>query len=74
MARLTDEAKFLLVAGTDAPSQVMAITIYQVLSNPNIYGLLQEELQVALPDTSVDPLWSNLERLPYLVSKLGSAE
>lgn len=73
LARLTDEAKFLLVAGTDAPSQVMAITLYYILSNVTIYNLLQAELQAALPDASVDASWSDLERLPYLVSKLGLA-
>lgn len=46
----------------------MAITMYHVLSNPKIHNLLQEELQIALPDASVDASWSDLERLPYLVS------
>ena len=68
MARLTDEAKFLLVAGTDAPSQVMAITMYHVLSSVKIQVLLLEELQAALPDGRVEPSLSDLERLPYLVS------
>ncbi len=68
MARLTDEAKFLLVAGTDAPSQVMAITMYHVLSSVKIHVLLLEELQVALPDARVEPSLNDLERLPYLVS------
>ncbi|OOQ82392.1 putative cytochrome P450 [Penicillium brasilianum] len=68
LARLTDEAKFLLVAGTDAPSQVMAITMYHVLSNLKIHNLLQEELQITLPDASVDASWSDLERLPYLTA------
>lgn len=74
MARLTDEAKFLLVAGTDAPSQVMTITMYHVLSNVKIYNLLREELQIALPDANVDASWSDLERLPYLVSFLNPAK
>jgi cytochrome P450 len=73
LARLTDEAKFLLVAGTDAPSQVMAVTIYHILSNVKIYNLLQAELQAALPEASVDVSWSDLERLPYLVSLFRSA-
>ena len=68
MARLTDEAKFLLVAGTDAPSQVMAITMYHVLSSVKIHVRLLEELQAALPDARVEPSLSDLERLPYLVS------
>lgn len=68
MARLTDEAKFLLVAGTDAPSQVMAITMYHVLSSVKIHVRLLEELQAVLPDASVEPSLSDLEQLPYLVS------
>jgi hypothetical protein len=46
----------------------MAITMYHVLSNLEIYNLLQEELQNALPNASADASWSDLERLPYLVS------
>ncbi|KAJ6027459.1 benzoate 4-monooxygenase cytochrome P450 [Penicillium canescens] len=68
LARLTDEAKFLLVAGTDAPSQVMAITMYHVLRNVMVYNQLQEELQAALPDADAEASWGELERLPYLTS------
>ncbi|KAF3394031.1 Trichodiene oxygenase [Penicillium rolfsii] len=68
LARLTDEAKFLLVAGTDAPSQVMSITLYHLLSNATIYNSLQAELQAAIPDPSVNASWSDLERLPYLTA------
>ncbi|KAJ5157407.1 benzoate 4-monooxygenase cytochrome P450 [Penicillium canariense] len=56
------------VSGTDAPSQVMAITMYHVLNNARIYDQLQDELQIALPGESVDASWSDLEHLPYLGS------
>lgn len=68
MERLVDEAKFLLVAGTDAPSQVMAITMYHILHDNSVYRRLQGELHTALPDARVDASWGQLERLPYLVS------
>jgi hypothetical protein len=48
----------------------MAITLYHVLSNAKIHNLLQEEVQIAMPDASVDPSLSDLARLPYLVSTL----
>jgi cytochrome P450 len=72
LARLTDEAKFLLVAGTDAPSQVMSITIYHILCTSCVYNRLREELQMALPNADMDACWGDLERLPYLVSILHS--
>ncbi|KAJ6076326.1 benzoate 4-monooxygenase cytochrome P450 [Penicillium canescens] len=68
LARLSDEAKFLLVAGTDAPSQVMALTMYHILRNSHVCNRLKEELQTALPDAGANPTWVELERLPYLTA------
>jgi cytochrome P450 len=68
LARVTDEAKFLLVAGTDAPSQVMALTMYHILNNSHIYARLKEELDTALPNAEENASWEQLERLTFLVS------
>jgi cytochrome P450 len=66
--RLVDDAKFLMIAGVDAPSQVLAITMFHILNNLSVYRKLQEELINAMPDPmQVLPL-SLLERLPYLVT------
>ncbi|KAI9930243.1 hypothetical protein ASPWEDRAFT_733106 [Aspergillus wentii DTO 134E9] len=66
LKRIADEAAFLVVAGTDAPSQVLAITIFHLLWNPCTYQKLQAELVAALPDLRTDPSWSAMEELPYL--------
>lgn len=66
LPRLIDEAKFLLVAGTDAPSQVLALTMFHVLDNQDVYQHLREELMLAIPDKKACPSWDKLERLPYL--------
>lgn len=68
LPRLIDEAKFLLVAGTDAPSQVMAITLFHVLRNPRAHARLKDELTQALPRAAMTPSWQEMEKLPYLVS------
>ncbi|KAJ6031900.1 benzoate 4-monooxygenase cytochrome P450 [Penicillium herquei] len=66
VTRVVEDAKFLLVAGTDAPSQVMAITVFHILNNPAVHERLRTELINALPDPQEKPTWSFLERLPYL--------
>ncbi|RAH49962.1 cytochrome P450 [Aspergillus brunneoviolaceus CBS 621.78] len=66
LPRLIDEAKFLLVAGTDAPSQVMAITLFHVLRNPRVHARLKDELTQALPRAAMTPSWQEMEKLPYL--------
>ncbi|KAB8225586.1 cytochrome P450 [Aspergillus novoparasiticus] len=66
--RLTDDAKFLMVAGIDAPSQVLAITMFHVLRSPLVCRELREELQDKTAH-SQDALCLNiLEKLPYLTA------
>ncbi|KAK2743929.1 hypothetical protein FQN57_004552 [Myotisia sp. PD_48] len=64
--RLEDEAIFLLVAGVDAPSQVLAITMFHVLRNPDVFQKLNSELLSAIPDPKIIPSLAKLESLPYL--------
>ncbi|KAI9157893.1 benzoate 4-monooxygenase cytochrome P450 [Paramyrothecium foliicola] len=66
--RLQDDAIFLLMAGTDAPGQVLAITIFHVLNNPNVLQKLRKELFTAIPDLASLPDLVQLEALPYLTS------
>ncbi|KAK2879935.1 hypothetical protein FQN49_000747 [Arthroderma sp. PD_2] len=68
LGRLSDDAKFLLGAGTDAPSQALAITLFHILNNGPVYRKLQEELKGSLPDPQADPSLAMLERLPYLTA------
>ncbi|KAF3491771.1 benzoate 4-monooxygenase cytochrome P450 [Arthroderma uncinatum] len=68
LGRLIDDAKFLLGAGTDAPSQAMAITMFHILNNGPVYQKLQEELNCALPEPQANPSLVMLEQLPYLTA------
>ncbi|CAG8899639.1 unnamed protein product [Penicillium egyptiacum] len=69
LERMADELKFLLVAGSDAPSQVMAITMFHLLWNPETYQKLKDELDEAFPILS-EADWTKLKYLPYLSAVL----
>lgn len=68
LERLRQELTFLMIAGTDAPSQVMAITLFHLLWNPETYQKLKDELDEAFPVLS-DADWTKLKSLPYLVRR-----
>ncbi|KAL5356850.1 cytochrome P450 [Aspergillus floccosus] len=63
--RLVDDAIFLMVAGTDAPAQAMAITMFHILRNPEVHERLRLELCSAMPSVASVPSLDTLERLPY---------
>jgi cytochrome P450 len=65
--RLAQEMTFIMVAGTDAPSQVMAITMFHILRSPDIHQKLKAELNDAFPVPVSNADWDKLEHLPYLV-------
>ena len=69
LERLEQELKFLIIAGTDAPSQVMALTMFHLFWNPEICQKLKDELDEAFPVLS-DADWTKLKHLPYLVSSI----
>ncbi|GFF23970.1 trichodiene oxygenase, partial [Aspergillus udagawae] len=64
--RLTDDAKFLMKAGTGAPSQVMAITMFHVLQDNTITEKPKLELKAANPNPNIGLSLETLEQLPYL--------
>lgn len=66
--RMTDELKFLILAGSEAPSQVMAITLFHLLWNPETYQKLKAELDEGFPVVA-DADWTKLKNLPYLVRR-----
>ncbi|KGO36084.1 Cytochrome P450 [Penicillium expansum] len=68
LKRLQDELSFLIIAGSDAPSQVMAITVFHLLWNPETYQKLKDELDEAFPVLS-EADWTKLKGLPYLPRK-----
>ncbi|KAJ5603009.1 hypothetical protein N7537_005965 [Penicillium hordei] len=65
--RLDNELHFLIFAATDAPSQVMAITLFHLLWNPETYQKLKDELDEAFPVLS-EADWTKLKSLPYLAA------
>ncbi|KAJ5568242.1 hypothetical protein N7450_010728 [Penicillium hetheringtonii] len=71
-SRLEDDAIFLMLAGTDAPSQTCAITIFHLLNNPSTYRRLKSELLAAIPDSKKIPTLRELEEIPYLGLRLAS--
>ncbi|KAJ5091017.1 hypothetical protein N7532_009701 [Penicillium argentinense] len=66
-SQLEDSALFLMLAGTNVPSQTIAITMFHILNNPAIYQRLKEELFIVLPDVTTIPSIERLEQIPYLV-------
>lgn len=68
LTRLQDDAIFLMMAGTDAPSQAMSITLFHILNNPDVYQKLQAELISSIPGTDLVLSLDQIEKLPYLVS------
>lgn len=71
-ARLEDDALFLMMASTDAPSQALAITMFHILNTRSVYNTLREELFSAIPKLVTPLTLEALEPLPYLASLLFS--
>lgn len=65
--RLADDAIFLMIAGTDAPAQALAITLFHVLRNPEVHGRIRAELDDVWKEASTAPGLTALEQLPYFV-------
>lgn len=65
-----DEAYAVLVAASETTGNAMTVATFNVLANPPIYEILVRELQEASPDPNTKMAYVDLERLPYLVSRL----
>ena len=65
--RLKWELNSLVAAGTLTTAHVLSVLTFHILSNPEILGRLQKELQTVMPDADSKPGWAQLEKLPYLV-------
>lgn len=70
--RLADDANFLMIAGTDAPSQALTITMFQILRHPETYRRIKVELRSVTPDARGNLSLEALEQLPYFVRDSGS--
>ncbi|KAL3476651.1 cytochrome P450 [Aspergillus californicus] len=65
-SRLEDDALFLMMAGTDAPAQVLAITLFHIIHSPEVHKELKRELLSGIPNMQTMPSLHDLEKLPYL--------
>ncbi|KAK8062764.1 hypothetical protein PG997_014861 [Apiospora hydei] len=66
MRRISDEAAAVLAAGTETTSWTLSVITYHLLDKPVILAKLAEELRGAVSDPKQLPVWTALERLPYL--------
>lgn len=67
---IKDEAYGILAAAADTTGNGMTVAAYNVVNNPEIYKKLRAELEVAFPELNSRLNFTELERLPYLVSHL----
>ncbi|RDW56886.1 hypothetical protein BP5796_12953 [Coleophoma crateriformis] len=68
--QIKDEAYAILNAASDTTGNAMTVTAYNVLSNPEIYRTLTEELKTAFPNKDQPLEFSKLEKLPYLTGAI----
>jgi cytochrome P450 len=57
-------------AGADTTGNVLTITTFHLLANPDILAKLRKELEEAMPDRFQPAKLSLVENLPYLVRYL----
>ncbi|KAF5870711.1 putative cytochrome p450 protein [Botrytis fragariae] len=60
-SRLLDEARNILIAGTETTSLTLSALTFYLLSNPKILVRLRDELKTALPDPSIEPILKDME-------------
>ena len=65
---LRDEILTILSAGNDTTGTSTMVTIFNIINKPEIHERLLAELKTVLPKPTSVSSYSELERLPYLVS------
>jgi cytochrome P450 len=66
--RMAEEARILLLGGTDTTAMALSAITYHILANPSIFKKLKAELTQAIPDPDSLPVASQIEALPYLTA------
>ncbi|KAK2747805.1 hypothetical protein FQN57_001835 [Myotisia sp. PD_48] len=64
--QLKDEAYIIVAAAADTTGNAMTIAAYNVVTNPEIYKRLTQELVQAFPNPDAEMDFLTLEKLPYL--------
>jgi cytochrome P450 len=68
LARLKDEGQILIAAGSETTAKTLTETTFWVLHTAGVLDRLREELKDVMPNARSIPTWTELERLPFLVS------
>lgn len=66
--RLEDESALLLGAGTETTARTIAVSMFHLMDNPDMGRRLREELRTVMETPTSKASWTDLEKLPYLVS------
>lgn len=66
--RLEDESALLLGAGTETTARAIVVSIFHLMDNKDMGRKLREELRTVLETPTSKASWTDLEKLPYLVS------
>ncbi len=70
--KLEDEAMLMIAAGTDTASNTVTLATVHILSSPDVFSHLMNELLHIWPDLCHRPSYEDLESLPYLACNLSS--
>ena len=66
-SRLQAESLIFLIAGTVTSAHTLSMLVYHVLSNPHMEKRLRGDLEdVMACYPAQNPLWADLEKIPYL--------
>ncbi|TGO68998.1 hypothetical protein BELL_0796g00030 [Botrytis elliptica] len=71
--RLAHEAVVVISAAAETTSRALSITMFYILSDPQVLRRLRDEIDIAMPDYSILPSAKALEELPYLVATVKEA-
>jgi cytochrome P450 len=66
--RLEDESSLLLGAGTETTARAISLSMFHLINNKEMVTKLREELKTVLETPTSKASWTQLEKLPYLVS------
>lgn len=66
--RLEDEGALLLGAGTETTARAIAVSMFHVMNNEEVGKKLRDDLKTVLKTPTSRASWTELEKLPYLVS------
>lgn len=70
VSHLLDEGTTIVAAGVETTAKALATTVFYVLTTPGVLQRLRDELLCAMPSPTDIATCTQLEQLPYLVSRI----